>query len=463
MARLSIAFWSRIMDIDRRSLIAVSALTGAAPAALSTPLYAAASTTFGIDAVKLGVRAGGGEPQTNMLQAAIDQAAGARVPLLLGPGDYHVAGLKLPSGTQIVGVRGATRLILCEASPLLSATAAEHVTLAGLVFDGSGRALPQHSALVQFARCGGLRIVDCDIVNSGRAGLRLDSVEGAITGNNISHSADVALYSRDARGLVIANNNVRGAGNGGILVHRSQKGDDGTLVIDNRIEDIANVSGGSGQFGNAINVFRAGNVIVRGNRISRAAFSAVRGNAASNIQILGNVATDIGEVAIYSEFGFEGAVIANNTVDGAALGISVVNFNEGGRLATVQGNLIRNLKPNRPAGTDPGDGAGIGICVEADAAVTGNVIEGAPSAGIAVGWGAYMRDVSVTGNVIRNARHGISVSVTNGAGNALINGNLISGASHGAIVGMDHARLVTDLERDGARYAHIQVAANRVR
>ena len=77
------------------------------------------------------------------------------------------------------------------------------------------------------------------------------------------------------------------------------------------------------------------------------------------------IVTDVGEVAIYSEFGFEGAVISSNTVDGAALGIVACNFNEGGRLAVVQGNLIRNLKPKRPAGTDPGDGAGIGISIEA--------------------------------------------------------------------------------------------------
>ena len=178
-----------------------------------------------------------------------------------------------------------------------------------------------------------------------------------MSGTTVAKTADVAIYSLDARGLTIQNNIVRGAGNGGILVHRSTKGDDGTLVIDNRIEDIANVSGGSGQYGNAINVFRAGNVIVRGNRISRAAFSAVRGNSASNIQITGNTATDLGEVAIYSEFGFEGAVIANNTIDGAALGIVACNFNEGGRLAVVQGNLIRNLKPKRPIGTDPDDAA----------------------------------------------------------------------------------------------------------
>ena len=154
-------------------------------------------------------------------------------------------------------------------------------------------------------------------------------------------------------------------------------------------------------------MFRAANVIVRGNRIRNCAFSAVRGNAASNIQIDGNSITDVREVALYAEFGFEGALIANNTVDGAAIGVSVTNFNQGGRLAVVQGNIIRNLLPKRPAGTDPGDGAGIGIAVEADTAVTGNVIENAPTAGIMLGWGHYLRDVAVTGNVVRQADIGI--------------------------------------------------------
>jgi uncharacterized secreted repeat protein (TIGR03808 family) len=456
------------MELNRRRLIAVSALTGAMPAAasLATPAAAAPLATFGVDATQLGVRAGGGADQTAMLQAAIDKAAGARVPLMLGPGEYRAAGLKLPSYSQIVGVRGATRLVFAKNmlnAVLVSAVGAEHITLAGLVLDGADRALPENSALVHFNQCSELRITDCEIVNSGRAGLRLDAVQGAVTDNTIVNSADVAIYSLDARGLMISGNTVRGGGNGGILVHRSQQGDDSTLILDNRIEDIRNVAGGSGQYGNAINVFRAGNVIVRGNRIARASFSAVRGNAASNIQITGNTATDIGEVAIYSEFGFEGAVIANNTVDGAALGIAVVNFNEGGRLAVVQGNLIRNLKNKRPAGTDPNDGAGIGIAVEADVAVSGNVIEGAPNAGISVGWGAYMRDVSITGNVVRNARHGIALSVSSGAGNAVVTGNLISGAAKGAIVGMNFTQAVSDLEREPTRYANLQVSGNRVR
>jgi uncharacterized secreted repeat protein (TIGR03808 family) len=453
------------MKIDRRRLLAVSALTGAASAAtLATPAAAAPLSTFGVDATQLGVRAGGGADQSNMLQSAIDQTAGARVPLMLGPGEYRVGGLRLPSGTQIVGVRGATRLIFTGGQAMISARAADHVTLAGLVLEGGGRPLPPNGALVDFAQCNDLRIMDCEVTGSGGGGIRLEGVQGTISGTTVSKTADVAIYSLDAQGLTIQNNTVRGAGNGGILVHRSAKGDDGTLVVDNRIEDIANVSGGSGQYGNAINVFRAGNVIVRGNRISRAAYSAVRGNSASNIQITGNTATELGEVAIYSEFGFEGAVIANNTVDGAALGIVVCNFNEGGRLAVVQGNLIRNLKPKRPIGTAPDDAGGVGIAVEADASVTGNVVENAPSAGIMVGWGAFMRDVSVVGNVVRDCRLGVTVSVVNGAGTAVITGNLISGSSRGAIVGMDHAKAVTgDLSLEPARYANLQISANRVR
>jgi uncharacterized secreted repeat protein (TIGR03808 family) len=453
------------MDLDRRRLIAISALSGATPiAALTTPVVAAPLATLGVDATTLGVRAGGGADQTAMLQSAIDQTAGARVPLVLGPGEYRVGPLKLPAGAQLIGVRGSTRLIFIGGPSMISARGADHVTLAGLMIDGAGKSLPDGGALVHAAQARQFRIIECELRHSFRNGIVLEGVEGSVSGTTVTNVADAAIFSRDAKGLTIQNNTVRGAANNGILVWRSTKSDDGTLVIDNRVEDIAAARGGSGQYGNAINLFRADNVIVRGNRISRAAFSGVRGNAASNLQIAGNTISDVGEVAIYSEFGFEGVVIANNTVDGAALGISVTNFNEGGRLAVVQGNLIRNLKPKRPAGTDPNDAAGVGIAVEADASVNGNVIENAPTAGINLGWGKYLRDISVVGNVVRAAGYGIAVSVANGAGTAVIAGNLIAGSARSAIVGMDFAKAVTgDLAKEPARFAQLQISGNRVR
>jgi uncharacterized secreted repeat protein (TIGR03808 family) len=339
------------------------------------------------------------------------------------------------------------------------------VGLTGLVLDGANLPLPDGRGLVHFAAGRALRITDCEIVASAQKGIVLEGVEGEVVGSTIADVANAAIFVRDARGLVIARNTIRAAGNNGIQVWRSEPGDDGTLVIDNRIEGILARARGSGQNGNGINVFRAANVVVQGNRIRACAFSAIRGNGASNLQVIANNCTGSGEVAIYAEFGFEGAVIANNVVDGAALGVAVTNFNEGGRFAVVQGNVIRNVTSKRPAGTDPNDGAGIGIGVEADSAVTGNVIENAPTAGISVGFGQHLRDVTVTGNVVRMAGVGIAVSVAPGAGAAVIADNLISGARDGAIVGMEWKKPVTgDLAKDGAaRYAQLAINGNRVR
>jgi uncharacterized secreted repeat protein (TIGR03808 family) len=313
-----------------------------------------------------------------------------------------------------------------------------------------------------------LRIVDCHIVRAGGVALKLTEVEGVISGNRIDKCGDVAVHSLDARGLTISGNTISGAGNGGINIWRSQKGDDGSIVADNRIEGILARGGGSGENGNAVNVYRAANVIVRGNHIRDAAFSAVRGNAASGIQIVGNSCVSIGEVALYAEFDFEGAVISGNLVDDAALGIAVTNFKEGGRLAVVQGNILRNITRRRPAGTDPNDGFGIGIGVEADTAVTGNVIDKAAVAGIAVGSGDYLRDVTVSGNVVRGSPTGIMVSVTPGAGAAAITGNMIAGATtgakSGALVGMAWDKVAsTDLVRDAARFPRLTISGNQAR
>ena len=65
------------------------------------------------------------------------------------------------------------------------------------------------------------------------------------------------------------------------------------------------------------------------------------------------------------------SVIANNLVAGAATGIEVTNFNDGGRLATVQGNVIRELFRRE---AEPIDKRGVGIAVEADTAVSGNTM-----------------------------------------------------------------------------------------
>jgi uncharacterized secreted repeat protein (TIGR03808 family) len=456
-----------IMDVNRRYLIGAS-VTGVAGALAVSPDAARAApltSALGRDATQYGVRPGSPDDQTRALQRAIDEAARAQAPLALPPGIYRTGMLHFRNGTQLVGVRGATKLVFNGGASMLLGEGASSIGITNVTLDGGGIPLPARRGLVHCLGGRDIRIVDCEITGSGGAGIWFEQISGDVSGNIITNTASTAVVSFDAQGLSVSRNTIVGTSDNGIEILRTAIGDDGTLVIDNRIEDIKAGPGGSGQYGNAINAFRAGNVIVRGNRIRNCDYSAVRGNSASNIQITGNSVSDVREVALYSEFSFEGAVIANNTVDGAAFGVSVCNFNEGGRLAVVQGNIIRNLLPKRPIGTAPDDDAGVGIYVEADSSVTGNVIENAPSFGIITGWGKYLRDVVISGNVIRKAFVGIGVSVTSGAGTVLVNTNVISETPRGAVVGLDRARPVTpDLAAEGApRFAQVVIGTNAVR
>ncbi|MCK1619242.1 TIGR03808 family TAT-translocated repetitive protein [Bradyrhizobium sp. 159] len=455
------------MDLNRRHLIGAS--TAGIAGALAVPADAARAapltSLLGRDATQYGVRPGASEDQTRALQRAIDESARTQMPLALPPGIYRTGLLRLPSGAQLIGVRGATKFVFTGGASAIQSDGADSIGLTGITFDGGNIPLPTRRGLIHVLGGRDVRITDCMIIGSGGSGIWLEQVSGDISGNIFSNVAVTAVVSFDARGLSVSRNTITGTNDNGIEILRTAIGDDGTLVADNRIEDIKAGPGGSGQYGNAINAFRAGNVIVRGNRIRNCDYSAVRGNSASNIHITGNSVSDVREVALYSEFAFEAAVIANNIVDGAAVGVSVCNFNEGGRIAVVQGNIIRNLIPKRPIGTAPDDDAGVGIYIEADSSVTGNVIENAPSYGIVAGWGKYLRDVAITGNVIRKALAGIGVSVMPGAGTALVNNNMISETPRGAVVGLDHARAVTsDLSADGAqRFAQVVVGGNAVR
>ncbi|HWE79810.1 MAG TPA: TIGR03808 family TAT-translocated repetitive protein, partial [Pseudolabrys sp.] len=292
------------MPLDRRAL-----LTGSAVAAIVPAPAGAAPPVHGFDAVQFGVRPGAPDDQTARLQRAIDEAARARRPLTLAAGTYRAGGLRLPNGAQIFGVRGATRVTLTRRPSLMFADGGEDITLSGLAIDGANLPLPPNRGLVHLAQVKRLRVTDCTIANAGSNALALEGCDGIVDGNTFANAADNSLFCNDSRDLVIRGNILRGAGNGGIRIWQSTKRHDGSIVADNTIEDVGARAGGTGQNGNGVNVFRAGGVIVRNNVIRRCAFSAVRGNAASGVQILGNTCGAIGEVALYAEFDFEGAVI----------------------------------------------------------------------------------------------------------------------------------------------------------
>ena len=274
------------MSMQRRHFIALAAsATGVAAA----PAQAAAGplpiSALGVDAGQFGVRPGSADDQTRALQRALDETARTGIPLAFAPGIYRTGQLKLSTGSHLVGVRGATRAAPDPRGVVtVRHRSRAHHHFRGLVLDGAGRPLPERRGPVQLESCKAVRLADCTIAGSGRNGIVCIAVAGGeVSDSTIAQDEPTLLLLLSTRpDFCWHRNRIDRAGNNGIQVWRSMAGGkDGTLIIDNRLENIGNRSGGSGQYGNAINVLVPG-TIVRGNRIDNCAFSAVRGNAASN-------------------------------------------------------------------------------------------------------------------------------------------------------------------------------------
>ena len=291
------------MNFSRRSLLsAVTALTTAPVLASTKP------------------------DRTQELQAAIDKAANRDGVLRLPAGKYQVSGLRITSPLQLEGVSGHTILVAAPGATTLTVQDTKRVDISGITFEG------------------------------GDNGLMLVNSSGRICGNEFRAQEKTALHALNSKGLEISGNQVHDIGNNGIQVWTSDKAEDGTLVTNNRVDRIAAKDGGSGQNGNGINVYKAGNVVVSNNRVTDCAYSAIRNNSGSNCQITGNSISRTLEVAIYVEFAFEGAVVSNNMIDDVAFGISITNFNEGGRLAICSNNLVRNVHGGMAQGVTLGGG-----------------------------------------------------------------------------------------------------------
>ena len=446
-------------------LLPVSAGSSMAATSGKNP-FQVAGLRGALDASQFGVLPDNYDDQSQLLQKVLDRASKENKPVFLPPGKYVVSNLNLPPRTRLMGISGTSRLIYGGGGAMLSGNGCELLDIEGLTLDGVNRKLGEEfGGLLHVRACPRVVVENCSFVGSQGAAISLDTCGGRIDQSRISGAAGVAgLFSVNATGLSIQGNEVSDCANGGILVHRWAIGDDNTLVSGNRVQRIAAKGGGTGQRGNGVNLFRANGVIVSNNHISNCAFSAIRANSASNVQITGNTCLQSGETAIYSEFAFQGSLIANNIVDGATIGVSIANFNDGGRLAICANNIIRNLKTIGPYPAEIA-GFGHGIYVEADTNVTGNLIEGAPRFGIGLGWGPYLRNVITTGNIIRDSGTGIAVSVAKGAGVTIIRNNIIDRAKQGGIIGHEWLNPVTKELAGGNQtpFSHLSLGGNILR
>src|SRR4029078_2781131 len=123
----------------------------------------------------------------------------------------------------------------------------------------------------------------------------------------------------------------------------------------------------------AATMLRALCVLITASRIADCSSSAIRASSASNCQMIGNSCMRLGDVALFTDLSFEGALIPNSIVDKAAGGISFTNLTESGKLAVVQGNLIRNIFFRKDT-----DSRGLGLAVQVDFSSSGNVVATSP-------------------------------------------------------------------------------------
>jgi hypothetical protein len=106
-----------------------------------------------------------------------------------------------------------------------------------------------------------------------------------------------------------------------------------------------------------------------------------------------------------------------------------------------------------------------GYPVEANTVVASNTIEGAPTAGISVSWGTFLRDVIVQANLIRRTGIiGIALSSQGAAESVLLSANVIRQAAAGAIRLHDQGVAVGAPARAGdTRFGPAVLSANQFR
>jgi uncharacterized secreted repeat protein (TIGR03808 family) len=374
--------------------------------------------------------------QTQPLIGALREAQRRGRPLQLPPGVTHLQSLELPSGARLLGAPEGSTLRLVGAGPLLYAKGARDITIESVTFEGSGAAA-RARGLLEFEDVAKLSIRGCALRHSSANGLRLLRCGGVLAQNRIENMREAAIFSLDGQGFDIDGNTILDCGDNGVLVWTSSPGAHaGSRVRNNRIEDIGNFSGGDGPNGNGVGVFRAGSVRVENNRIRRCAYTAVRNNAGSDVEVIGNDCKSLGERAMYAEFGAKRAIFRDNRIEDAGAGISITNARDGTDGGAATGNTIVGLFERHP---DPAFGPSMfwqtGIAGERNCDISGNTVVGPAWIGVML---AGPRDnVSVEGNRVVGADFGIGFLAGRALGESRIIRNRIEGARKAAIAAFD--------------------------
>jgi putative cofactor-binding repeat protein len=306
---------------------------------------------------------GGRADQTAALQWAADAAAKSGIPMFLPAGIYATSGLRLRSGTHIVGIPGRSILrARAKGGALLTIASADDIRIDGVVLDGSGGS--GGGAVLVAEEVDQLEVVNCKLLGGGGGGLTLRRVSGRIADCDIGGCRDTALVGEDPGGLEVARNHVHDCGDIGILLHRSRGAETGSALIAQNIIDRvatgiavdARVSGARlavVQANLIRGLFFRKTVDPSGNGIAVEADSVVTGNVIENAPGFGIVAGRARRLQDVS--------VTENVVRNAYIGIGIPARRSAGSVR-IAGNLIsgaengaiRAMNGPTPVGLDLG-------------------------------------------------------------------------------------------------------------
>ncbi|MEL6922051.1 MAG: TIGR03808 family TAT-translocated repetitive protein, partial [Pseudomonadota bacterium] len=245
--------------MDRRQFLTFFGTVGATVAlarpALTQSRLDALPLGGSVSAVDYNVIPGAPRDQSAAFQAMLDRAAARGAAVFLPAGNYVIADVSLPDGIVLTGVPGRSVLVLGAGRSILRAQGVQSIHLSNLLLDG-GTARNKIDALLVARGVSDLQLTGCTVRRSPSDTIRLERCGGGIAACTLTNVRRFGLFSIDGVDLEIVDNRVRDCADGGIIVHRSSPGADGTRITGNRITRVGAVSGGTGQWGNGINVYR---------------------------------------------------------------------------------------------------------------------------------------------------------------------------------------------------------------
>lgn len=340
-----------------------------------------------VNAKAFGAKGDGVTDDTAAIEAALNSGARKVILQNLTGAPYMLSsGLVIPENVTLESENRA--ILRASGDHELISHMRDNSAIVGIVLDGADVTT---KPAITIGYNENLRIEDNEFRNLLGRGLFLYAGSGIVRNNVFDNIGSYGMYVHSNKRVVLEANELTNIRSSGIYVlATSDYAFSPTFIRNNRLQNISNEAGGTGEYGNGIHCYRVRGVHIENNHIDQTTFSGVRLVSCADCVVMGNLAENFTDHGIYVEFSHRETVIANNTLRSRAeFGINAPNADSDGRNTAITGNVIHD--------TD------YGINAESKATIVGNVID-VRKIGVTLGYGTYCFDLTVTGNTISDSQ-----------------------------------------------------------